>query len=527
MFLNFKKIILVLMCFIICSKITSQQLYVKQDFWYNLYLNDNSLIADLDRSNIVSSLKLSPHVEDRITSNVVLEVPSHNGSKKTFRFFETSVLPESLQNKYPEIKSYMGIGVENPSHRLSFVLFKNGIYGLVIDKNGNSYIKVDQDNRVIISRNDLASEHLFDNCEINMQSDNSRDLNDDIFWDCVGTDEPCYPVGSILTTYRFAGIMSERATNEVSDGTVEGGLAWMVAMVNQINLLWVRELSFKLEMVEESDQLIFTNNNPAPDVFQQDPSCHSSGDPKYCELEEVKPYLESIIGPGGDDTPQNERTWEYGAHFDTRYNGGVAYMPGSTSTNNANYEVFNHELGHNLGSPHNISIEGGWRCTIGGTIMGSRVRTLDDFSGDQYSSHSIELAMNYRNDPMIYQNIGIWGADYVNGSSYEETGNVIPELVVPESGFIIPKDTPFILEGNSVPYNPNYTFSWEQNDASDESFSMNPLDNSLPFFLPNKGPLFSTVDPTLEGSKRYFPSIKSLINNSYSTEINDYGTNKK
>ena len=524
MFLNFKKIILVLMCFIICSKITSQQLYVKQDFWYNLYLNDNSLIADLDRSNLVSSLKLSPHVEDRITSNVVLEVPSHNGSKKTFRFFETSVLPESLQNKYPEIKSYMGIGVENPSHRLSFVLFKNGIFGLVIDKNGNSYIKVDQDDRVIISRNDLASEHLFDHCEINMQSDNSRDLNDDIFWDCVGTDEPCYPVGSILTTYRFAGIMSERATNEVSDGTVEGGLAWMVAMVNQINLLWVRELSFKLEMVEESDQLIFTNNNPAPDVFQQDPSCHSSGDPKYCELEEVKPYLESIIGPGGDDTPQNERTWEYGAHFDTRYNGGVAYMPGSTSTNNANYEVFNHELGHNLGSPHNISIEGGWRCTIGGTIMGSRVRTLDGFNGDQYSSHSIELAMNYRNDPMIYQNIGIWGADYVNGSSYEETGNVIPELVVPESGFIIPKDTPFILEGTSAPYNPNYTFSWEQNDASDESFSMNPLDNSLPFFLPNKGPLFSTVDPTLEGYKRYFPSIKSLINNSYSTEINDYGT---
>ena len=87
------------------------------------------------------------------------------------------------------------------------------------------------------------------------------------------------------------------------------------------------------------------------------------------------------------------------------------------------------------------------------------------------TQHSIELAMNYRNDPMIYQNIGIWGADYVNGSSYEETGNVIPELVVPESGFIIPKETPFILEGTSAPYNPNYTFSWEQNDASDESFS--------------------------------------------------------
>ena len=42
----------------------------------------------------------------------------------------------------------------------------------------------------------------------------------------------------------------------------------------------------------------------------------------------MKPYLESVIGSfGGDSTPQNERTWEYGAHFDTRYNGGVAYAP--------------------------------------------------------------------------------------------------------------------------------------------------------------------------------------------------------
>ena len=168
------------------------------------------------------------------------------------------------------------------------------------------HIKVDKHYGAVIRHTDNFKHN---ECKISNNGTISRDLNDDLFWDCVGTDQPCYPVGTTLTTYRFAGIMSERATNEVSDGTVEGGLAWMVAMVNQVNLLWVRELGFKLEMVEESDQLIFTNDNPAPDIFQQDPSCHSSGDPKYCELEEVKPYLESIIGPGGDDTPQNERKW--------------------------------------------------------------------------------------------------------------------------------------------------------------------------------------------------------------------------
>ncbi len=522
MFFNFKK--LLLLCCLFIFRLHADQLSSSQTSWNNLHFSDSSLIADFNRDNLILSLESAPDINSRIYSNIVLEIPTHNGYTKNFRFFETNVLPTSLKRRYPNIKSYMGIGIDNPSHRSSIVLYNGGLFGLVISEIGNSHIKVNKNNRAIIIKDGRSTEHLYNTCEINMQNRTFRDLNDDIFWECVGTNEPCYPVGSTLTTYRFAGIMSERANNEVADGSVEGGLAWMVSMVNQINLLWVRDLGFKLEMVEGSDQLIFTDNNPAPTVFQKDPSCHSSGDPKYCELGEVKPYLESVIGPGGDDTPLNDRTWEYGAHFDTRYNGGVAYMPGSTSTNNPNYEVFNHELGHNLGSPHNISIETGWRCTIGGTIMGSRVRTLDGFSGDQYSSHTIELAMNYRNNPMIYQDIGIWGSDYVNGSNFEETGNVIPDVIVPNSGFVIPKETPFALEGSSSPFNPEYTFSWEQNDASDESFSMNPLDETLPFFLPNKGPLFSTIDPTSQGFKRYFPSMKSLINNTYDTEINDYGT---
>ena len=53
---------------------------------------------------------------------------------------------------------------------------------------------------------------------------------------------------------------------------------------------------------------------------------------------------------------------------------------------------------------------------------------------------------------------------------------------------------------------------------------MNPLDNSLPYFLPDKGPLFSTVDPTTNGYQRYFPSLETLLQNNYETVIDDYGT---
>ena len=136
--------------------------------------------------------------------------------------------------------------------------------------------------------------------------------------------------------------------------------------------------------------------------------------------------------------------------------------------------------------------------------MGSRVRTLNGSSGDQYSSHTIELAMNYRNDQMIYQNLGIWAGNYVTGSQEEETGNIIPDLIVPESGFIIPKETPFVLEGTSSPYEPSYTFSWEQNDASDESFSMNPTDQQLPFFFLTRVRYFLPLVPLLKGTEDHF-----------------------
>ena len=103
-------------------------------------------------------------------------------------------------------------------------------------------------------------------------------------------------------------------------------------------------------------------------------------------------------------------------------------------------------MGHNLGSLHNISIEGGFSSSLGGTIMGSRSRTLSGNIGDQYSTHTIEIAS---------RNFNNFSEDsYVKGYSVVETGNIIPEIIVPESGFYIPKETPFVLVGSSSHMSP-------------------------------------------------------------------------
>ena len=56
------------------------------------------------------------------------------------------------------------------------------------------------------------------------------------------------------------------------------------------------------------------------------------------------------------------------------------------------------------------------------------------------------------------------------------------------------------------------TLSWEQNDASDSTFES-------PNFPEFTGPLFCSVDGTLEGYKRYFPHMPSLLENQYDTPL--------
>jgi hypothetical protein len=323
---------------------------------------------------------------------------------------------------------------------------------------------------------------------------------------CVGETQPCYIIGDTLVTYRFAGILTAEANNEFADGTVAGGLAWMNALVNQINLLWVRELSFRLELIEDSDSLIYTDDTQTPWLFTEYDM--------YVELPRVLDYLTEVIGPGGYNTPASSLMWEYGAVFNVGYGGGLAYVPGSTSANLPYYTIFNHEIGHNLGSSHNCSIENGWSSTIGGSIMCWRGNTLPGSGGDQYTSHTIDIAIKYQKE-MFWIN----GYDYQRGWTRVPTGNTPPEVGVPAGGFTIPKETPFVLEGYAVDVFVDIpTLSWEQNDASDSPFES-------PDFPEFTGPLFCSVDGTLEGYKRYFPHMAGLLENQYDTPLspgNDY-----
>jgi len=495
-----QSILLILLVFILQFRSYTFAQVQNIDFWTFIEKTNDGSKYNLNFSGLENKLQGAPHVSERKLSEVILVMPTSYGGKITFKFYENTVIHSNLEKKYPYIKTFVGIGVENPSYRSTIVLNNGRIIGSIESykdpSHFKSYSENDRNNGILVYSEKFLNQNKI--CKTNSSlTEQTRE-----FPECIGSDDPCYPSGTELVTYRFAAMVTEAVNNEAADGTVDGGLTWLVGSVAYVNALYVRDVAFQLQIIENNDELIFTDSNPAPEAFKQD--CGGGWADIGCELGVVDSVLDARIGSGGWDSGDEERVWDYGAVFDTGYPGGLAYCPGPTSAQVPSMWVFSHEVMHNFGSPHNYCAEDGIRTSIGGTIMAHRVNETPNM----FSTHSTEWALNYQETVGPYGN---WW--YHNGSNQEITSNIIPELILPSENITIPAGTPYVLEGSSDLLNENYTYNWESNDTADEQYSSDP--DAETFLLPTQGSLSASVTPHSQGFRRIFPDMNVLLDNEY------------
>ena len=495
-----QSILLILLVFILQFRSYTFAQVQNIDFWTFIEKTNDGSKYNLNFSGLENKLQGAPHVSERKLSEVILVMPTSYGGKITFKFYENTVIHSNLEKKYPYIKTFVGIGVENPSYRSTIVLNNGRIIGSIESykdpSHFKSYSENDRNNGILVYSEKFLNQNTI--CKTNSSLiEQTRE-----FPECIGSDDPCYPSGTELVTYRFAAMVTEAVNNEAADGTVDGGLTWLVGSVAYVNALYVRDVAFQLQIIENNDELIFTDSNPAPEAFKQD--CGGGWADIGCELGVVDSVLDARIGSGGWDSGDEERVWDYGAVFDTGYPGGLAYCPGPTSAQVPSMWVFSHEVMHNFGSPHNYCAEDGIRTSIGGTIMAHRVNETPNM----FSTHSTEWALNYQETVGPYGN---WW--YHNGSNQEITSNIIPELILPSENITIPAGTPYVLEGSSDLLNENYTYNWESNDTADEQYSSDP--DAETFLLPTQGSLSAPVSPHSQGFRRVFPDMNVLLDNEY------------
>ncbi len=94
-------------------------------------LTDNTFGAfQLNLSRLRKQAASAPENDIR-HSNTVINIPYPDGTLRTFRIIQAGTMSKELQAQYPQIRSYSGEMVENPSVTARFDFNESGFHALV------------------------------------------------------------------------------------------------------------------------------------------------------------------------------------------------------------------------------------------------------------------------------------------------------------------------------------------------------------------------------------------------------------
>ena len=117
-----------------------------------------------------------PHVSEKKSSEIVLVMPTSYGQKVSFKFYQNNVIHTKLEKKYPEIQTYVGIGIDNPTHRATIVLNGDRIIGSVESDKEPSFFKSfnsqDRRNGILVYSETVNHQDIVCNAKSSMSGQN-------------------------------------------------------------------------------------------------------------------------------------------------------------------------------------------------------------------------------------------------------------------------------------------------------------------------------------------------------------------
>nr|WP_248574823.1 GEVED domain-containing protein [Flavobacterium sp. H122] len=468
-------------------------------------------LYDLDVNLIKTELAKSPSRFSRTTSATIISLPNAEGKTERFRVYENSNMDPALQAKYPEIRSYIGIGVDNPTSTAYFSMSPLGFKSMTLNADKSaSFIEP--------FSKDLKTYSVY------KKSDKKENLTP---FECKVIDkiEPKLANGAnlrpnaddaTLRTFRLALSVTGEYTAYFG-GTKAQALAAMNATMTRVNGVFEKDFSVKMNLIANNDVLIYTNASTDPysaastgaggawNTELQNNLTNTIGNAAY----DVG-HLFGASGGGGnagcigcicvDDTSSTSDK--------NKGSGYTSPGDGIPSGDNFDIDYVAHELGHQFGANHTFSMSNeGTGANMepgsGSTIMGYAGITSQDVqphSDAYFHAFSVQQVTNNIKAKTCSVNTA--------------TGNAIPTANA-GSDFTIPKSTPFMLTGTGTDANGDaLTYIWEQFDNASSSQTGA---SSAASATKTSGPTFRSYNPATTPT-RYFPQMSSVLNGATTTQ---------
>lgn len=445
----------------------------------------------------------APH-EKSVTaenSNVTISLPLPDGSTARYRIVAYDIAEAAALAKYPYIRTWYGINAEDPSQSIFLDWTERGFHASVRGGGTESFFidplfRRNTDQYQVYRKSDFDPDQLEQSLCLTENDNLTEGGHPEATTKVLGDCELMQYRTTITATGEYSNYHG--ATSAAQSGLVQSAV---VTTINRVNQVFTRDISLRLQLVANNDQLY--NYDPNNDPFN-DNSVGSL-------LNDNTPYTNGIIGSAN---------YDYGHIFTRGDNNGVARLrascgnskaAGATSRQTPENDPFDidyvaHEMGHNFGGNHtqnndcNYSSSAGMEPGSASSIMGyagicsPNVQTNSDayFHGrsiEEITSH-FEL-LNGQVSPNAAGGCGTTINTSLNNPS-----------VTAQTDETIPAGTPFVLKSGGSG-NGTLSFNWEQYD-SERGATMPPVSTNT------QGPLFRSFDP-VPSTERFFPNLPDVL----------------